>query len=161
MAIRRQTRRFRSRTNLGFRFKREAPLSEALKDCGTFPQPIHLLHRFRQVIPLIGSKIPAKSPLAHVLQGKYTSSDWNRHVRDWESTTRQSAVRKPERQLGAPWIDNLVAQRMAVSLCADCANRYGTWHIAVGYKKRDRLELSDCDGCRAFGQCGSYYSSLM
>ena len=69
---------------------------------------------------------------------------------------------KPGRRLGAAWIDSFVSNRRAVSLCAECQHRYGDWDTRNGYSARDRLELSDCDGCGQVLQvCKGYFASLM
>jgi hypothetical protein len=69
---------------------------------------------------------------------------------------------KPGRKLGGANLDDFVAQRRAVSLCADCEHKYGDWHTKVGYSRRDHKSITDCDGCgESPVYCTEFYSALV
>lgn len=112
---------------------------------------------YRGTIPLIG-----RTPVGHALAGTLTREDLRRFFIEYERKSRHMAVIKPERRLGGSWMADLVGQRKVVVLCDDCQRRYGNWHLAVGYNRRDIRVLTDCDGCsRVNVLCASFYSRLM
>jgi hypothetical protein len=65
----------------------------------------------------------------------------------------QIAVIKPQRQLGASWMSDLVAKRSDVSLCEECSRRYAKWHFRYDYDTTWKRIISDCDGCGGFLYC--------
>ena len=69
------------------------------------------------------------------------------------------AVIKPERSLGAPWIDNFVALRRIVALCEDCYRKYDKWWKRYNYSPLwGHRVISDCDGCsRKTIYCTDFY----
>ena len=118
--------------------------------------------KVRLSIPLIGCNgIKPKSPLAHALRGTLDAGDLRRLHMDWERRTRPATILKPERVLGAPWIDSFVALRKSVTLCEDCYRRYDRWwqrydYRAIWFPK----EITDCDGCsKSLVFCTGFYPS--
>ena len=92
--------------------------------------------------------VPKRSILWHALNGTYTRSDRNRHIAELERLTRQATITKPERMLGAPWIDRFVALRRIVFLCEDCHRKYFGWWTREDYQPAwGRHNRTDCDGC--------------
>ena len=97
-------------------------------------------YRYRTKIPLVGDGKRKFFP-------KLTKSEYRKSIA--EAFRRSDAVAgvKPERFLGAPWIDNFVAQRGNVNLCEECWRRYNDWWKRYGYRPEWKPKLSDCDGC--------------
>ena len=61
-------------------------------------------------------------------------------------------VVKPERTLGAVWMDEKVCQRRAVVLCEICVRKYGDWHRKHCYRADWGWRyLGNCDGCSIHG----------
>ena len=124
-----------------------------------------MLVRLRYVIPLLGrperKALPDsnRTPLAHALAGTLTTSDERRLIAENERRSRRFAFFKPQRTLGAPWIDNFVSRGMSVSLCEDCLRKYGKWWRKYEYKAVwSPKELTDCDGCsRHLLYCIGFY----
>lgn len=122
----------------------------------------------RKQIPLIGGPSPLdgqlrnpKSPLAHALRGTLTRTDYRRFITDLDIRTRPFALVKPGRRLGAAWIDQFVAERKSVSICAECDRRYAGWAEKYNYEPRTQRELTDCDGCgEPLRVCKGYYYRL-
>lgn len=118
-------------------------------------------------IPLIGQSIldrkivRSNSPLGHALAGTLTKSDFRNLAVQWEKRTRPMTVRKPDRQLGAVWIDSLVSRHRAVSLCDDCKVKYGEAVLRLNYRQRMAKTLTDCDGCgQVLRLCAGFYSGV-
>jgi len=100
--------------------------------------------RFRFELPLSDL---AGTPLGALLRGKLTRSDFrNITMETWEKTDRFAVV-KPQRKLGATWMDDFFAQGLLVSLCSDCTRMYGHWWRQVHYLPNLELNYADCDGC--------------
>jgi hypothetical protein len=124
---------------------------------------------YQSRIPIIGNRIlqaskriKPKSPLGHVLQGKYTSQDYCNHIKAWDKATRPMSVFKPGRVLGGAWLDQFISQRKAVCLCPDCVRKYSEIFVRVGYTQRDSGSVTDCDGCGETPVlCAEYYSSIL
>jgi len=81
---------------------------------------------------------------------------------DAELRSRPMTQLKPGRRLGGAWMAEFIGQRKSVSLCSECERKYGDWHTRCDYHARERLELTDCDGCgEVLKLCKGYYSRLM
>lgn len=106
--------------------------------------------------------IPTRSPAWHAARGTFNANDFRRWCQTIESDkTLPQPIVKPERQLGAPWMDNFIAQRASVALCEDCNRRYDKWWTHYDYEPRNFSELTDCDGCsKRLVICTGFYSAL-
>jgi len=61
-------------------------------------------------------------------------------------------VVKPERTLGAVWMDEKVCARRAVVLCDVCVRKYGDWHKRHHYRGDWGWRyFGNCDGCSIYG----------
>ena len=99
-----------------------------------------------------------KVPLGQWLNGSWMSDiPMDRVIPTLKQQTDHIAAVKPERQLGAPWIANLVATRRQFCLCDNCYRKYikgESW-----WKHHEYLplwhprSLTDCDGCSEFLLC--------
>ena len=80
-------------------------------------------------------------------------------VKAWDALTRPHAIVKPERQMGAVWMDGFVARRKNVNLCELCWRKYYGWWNRAGYHPDwDERWLTDCDGCsRRLIHCYGFY----
>jgi hypothetical protein len=109
--------------------------------------------RVRFKVPLIGGFA------GHALAGRLTKSDIRRITMDAEKKSRHLAVVKPQRKLGAPWIDSFVANRQSVALCEDCTRRYWKWWERYDYRPIwSPKDLTDCDGCSThLTYCTTFY----
>ena len=59
-----------------------------------------------------------------------------------------AAQRKPGRQLGATWIEDIVARRGNVNLCEECYRRYDRWWERHDYRPDfQQWKIGECDGC--------------
>lgn len=118
-------------------------------------------------IPLIGKSlldrkvVDRRSPLGHALAGTLDHNDIRNLLMLWDRKTRHMAVIKPERSLGAPWIDDFVSQGKGVNLCHDCRNRYRDWYKKFDYHPRHSPVLSDCDGCSELRKLCILYSKRL
>jgi len=113
-------------------------------------QKAHLIGKPLGGSPLdtILNAIPARSPLWHAVSGTFTSGDMRRWVQYADKESRHMATIKPERQLGAPWIDDFVSRGRGVVLCEDCYRKYDKWWVKYDYAPQWHPKLiSDCDGC--------------
>lgn len=71
--------------------------------------------------------------------------------------TNHLAVVKPQRQLGAPWIDRFINQRKVVTICDICSARYGNWYQKYNYTSDWVGWLINCDGCSRLVYCNGYH----
>ena len=74
--------------------------------------------------------------------------------------TEHLSVYKPDRSLGAPWIDKFVHGRMSVYLCDGCSKRYDRWYEKYNYVfiASSPQRVADCDGCGTrFTWCNSFH----
>jgi len=98
-------------------------------------------------VPLINVKGSGKIPLGKFLKAHRRTSQ-NTLARHLDEKSQPYTVVKPERQLGAPWMDDFISKRKSISLCIDCKRRYGNIWGKFNYIPNTRYpEITDCDGC--------------
>jgi hypothetical protein len=72
-----------------------------------------------------------------------------RVMRRFFQKTKSKLVLRPERWLGAPWMDELKEHRHIVDLCGACESKYGNWESRYNYRRQKGIrKIGDCDGCR-------------
>ncbi len=93
-------------------------------------------------VPLLNNGTPS-------LQAQITNLKTRRHKNiDMALQTGLHAIIKPERDLGAGYISDAVAQDGNVNLCDFCWRKYGRWWATCGYRPDwDYRWLTDCMGC--------------
>ena len=97
--------------------------------------------------PTVRIRTVGQVPVSEYLR-KIRSVNHQKMAPQLDRQSRHMTVIKPERQLGATWMDNFVARRKSVSLCHNCRNRYGDWYKKYAYLPHTRFkEITDCDGC--------------
>lgn len=104
------------------------------------------------MIPLIGGR--SKSRLA------LSESDRIKVMLAKAKQTEHLALIKPDRTMGAPWMDEYVHTRMSVYLCDGCSKRYDRWYEKYNYVfiARAPQKLADCDGCgKRFAWCNGFH----
>jgi len=58
------------------------------------------------------------------------------------------SIFKPDRKLGAVWIDNKVGQTKPVTMCWSCVHKYRGWWKKYHYRGDwEWGYVADCDGC--------------
>ena len=102
--------------------------------------------------------VKKKVPLTEVVNGRLRSAiPSDMIIGEMKKQTDHMVVNKPERRLGAGWIDSLVANRQIFAVCEDCYRRY-----IIGerwWKTRNYLPvwspkfMTDCDGCSGIKLC--------
>lgn len=102
-------------------------------------------------IPLVGGARRSKYGLSE--------RDRIKHMLEIQKKTAHMEVTKPQRMLGAPWIDANAANRNSVSLCPTCQTKYGLWYRKFNYVAIYHPQtLAACDGCaEPWVWCASFY----
>ena len=76
----------------------------------------------------------------------------NDYLKQEEKKRPPIVVVKPERTLGAVWMDEKVTARRAVVLCEVCVRKYGDWHKKHHYRADWGWRyMGNCDGCSVIG----------
>tara|TARA_R110002020_G_scaffold443256_1_gene654481 strand:- start:288 stop:725 length:438 start_codon:yes stop_codon:yes gene_type:complete len=100
-------------------------------------------------LPLVGH-VPLRKALPNTLG---TVSDRRKAITAANEKSRRFAFLKPQRMLGAVWMDRFVSSRQGVNLCDICARKYMDWWKHNGYRPDVNplgAKRGSCDGaCNA------------
>jgi hypothetical protein len=103
-------------------------------------------------------RVKKRMPLGDLLKGQWINSiPQDRIISEIKKGTEHVASVKPERRLGAGWIDSLVNNRRQFCVCGNCYKKYirhQSWWQSNEYAPVwNPRSLTDCDGCSNFVWC--------